>query len=699
MGHVYKELNPIPRPDFSYTDDYEVFIWEDKGTGKLRRVNIGIVASRYDNTFHPNDAFRIRYPGLWTEYFGKDPNPSDIRYGLYAMYLGAGFQTNVYPLLRKVYPIQTANAIMDFSMFVTSRRMNVAQIFESSMNGEMLFSQELHGDSWYSEIFKYAMSEDFNHQFRILWIKECKKKYTKVWVCIDGSNNDCYANSELCGNGEAKSKKNCPLIAYIYAVAPDGSPITYFADKGGKVDSKLFMKMCDFLELNGMTIEGFILDRGFVTHDVLDKILKGEHKYVLMLKSNTYGHTQMLDSFGHKIFWDTHYGVTETLLGVSSAIPLQIFKSEHDKGYVHLFFDMKNAPARFLTLYQKVFSAKAKAEEEIQNGNKAQIPKGLTKYIRIMKDDKGNQTGVQIIHDEFNQDCRMKGFYSIATSMPATPQEVDWLYNLRDVSEVTYMIIKSMLGFYVTRGHSTENILSRMFVCFISTIIRNAFRMKCEELGYATNRVMTNLEQVKLCRSNAQSYYAPDDWSKENETILSEFGIKAAHGYIFAAEYNHRLNDKAYDQIRYLPEETKKRLSLSGKLEQNKSVESEPVKQEEAQTEQSQNQATTVRKRGRPPGRKNNKTLEREAAEAERIAQEQAMGINSPPAQKRGRGRPPGRKNDKTLEKEAQAAKEKEQMKLLGIEPAPKRGRGRPKGRKNNKTIEREKAEMQRKQT
>ena len=693
MGHVYKELNPIPRPAFSHTDKQEVYIWESSENGKRRRISIGIVASKYDGTFHPNDAFRLRYPGLWMKHFGEDTIPSQIRFGLYAMYLGAGFQDKVYPLLQKVYSIQTANAIMDFSMFVASRRLNVAQIFESSMNEEMLFSQELHGDSWYSEIFNCAMNEDINHEFRIKWIEECRRKYTKVWICIDGSNNDCYADSELCGKGEAKSKKNCPLVSYIYAVASDGTPVTYFADKGGKVDSKLFMKMCDFLEQNQMCIEGYILDRGFVTHDVLARILTGEHNYVIMLKDNTYGHTQMLETFGHRIFWDTRYAVTETLLGVSSALPLQIFKHESEKGYVHMFFDMKNAPARFVTLYQKVFRAKAKADGEIKDGKKASIPKGLKKYLRIKVDEQGNQLGTVIIHEELTQNCRMKGFFSIATSMPATPIEVDRLYNLRDVSEVTFMIIKSMLGFHVTRGHSTTNILNRMFVCFVTSIIRNAFRTECEALGYDTNQMMTKLEQVKLIRANGKVYFAPDDWGNDCEAILGRFGIGIEDRVVFAADYNRRLNDEEYDQYRYMPEETKKRLGLAGKKEQENAEEPEPGKPEETdQLSQSQNQVTAAKRRGRPPGRKNNKTLEREAAEAERIELAKAMGINPEPVKKRGRGRPPGSKNKKTIEREAQAAKELERMKLSGIEPAPKRGRGRPPGRKNNKTLAREKA-------
>lgn len=75
------------------------------------------------------------------------------------------------------------------------------------------------------------------------------------------------------------------------------------------------------------------------------------------------------------------------------------------------------------------------------------------------------------------------------------------------------------------------------------------------------------------------------------------------------------------------------------------------------------------RKRGRPKGSKNRKTLEREAAMV-------AAGMVKP---HRGPGRPKGSKNKKTLEREAATA----QM---------HRGPGRPKGSKNRKTPEREAA-------
>ena len=88
--------------------------------------------------------------------------------------------------------------------------------------------------------------------------------------------------------------------------------------------------------------------------------------------------------------------------------------------------------------------------------------------------------------------------------------------------------------------------------------------------------------------------------------------------------------------------------------------------------EQQQSDETKPKRRGRPKGSKNKKTLEREAA----------MAVQGS-APKRGRGRPKGSKNKKTLEREA--------MEAASGKPV-KRGPGRPKGSKNKKTLAREAA-------
>ena len=76
------------------------------------------------------------------------------------------------------------------------------------------------------------------------------------------------------------------------------------------------------------------------------------------------------------------------------------------------------------------------------------------------------------------------------------------------------------------------------------------------------------------------------------------------------------------------------------------------------------------KRKGRPKGSKNKKTLEREAALA-----------SQSPSPKSVRGRPKGSKNKKTLEREAAEAASGRRI---------KRKPGRPKGSKNKKTLERE---------
>ena len=96
-------------------------------------------------------------------------------------------------------------------------------------------------------------------------------------------------------------------------------------------------------------------------------------------------------------------------------------------------------------------------------------------------------------------------------------------------------------------------------------------------------------------------------------------------------------------------------------------------KQKEKTSKTKSRRDDTVRKkRGRPKGSKNKKTIEKEA-------ELKAKGIKPV---KRGRGRPKGSKNKKTIEKEKMMAQESK-----------KRGRGRPKGSKNKKTLERERRE------
>ncbi|NCA81090.1 MAG: transposase, partial [Sphingobacteriia bacterium] len=98
------------------------------------------------------------------------------------------------------------------------------------MADEVLFSDRLYSDAWYSNLFSSGMTKDQAHLFKIQWIAECKRQgVKKIWLSIDGSNNNCQVqNSDLCEYGNGKKNEHLTLVSYIYAVdAHTGKPVTW----------------------------------------------------------------------------------------------------------------------------------------------------------------------------------------------------------------------------------------------------------------------------------------------------------------------------------------------------------------------------------------------------------------------------------------------------------------------------------------
>ena len=315
MSHIYWELKEIPIPKEAYinTSDGRVFLMNTDGTGKKKRKVIGHAASM--ETMHPNDLFKYLYSSLWAEYYGSGKLPEhELNIGMYALSLGISYSSGLYPVLQDVYGPLYGNAIMDYAMYSIMDRSDTTQLFPDRMSREVLFSKEAYSDDWYSGMFQHHMPEDANHQFRMKWLAECNRRgITRAWITIDGSNNDCCVRkSDLCEKGEAKSHTNSDLVSYIWALdVKTGTPITYFVNNGGMVDSKAFQKLAAFLKSSGIEIEGVILDRGFCTHDVFQMLEDCGYPYVVMLKSDTYGHTQMMERHAAEIRWRSEEHTSE----------------------------------------------------------------------------------------------------------------------------------------------------------------------------------------------------------------------------------------------------------------------------------------------------------------------------------------------------------------------------------------------------
>ncbi len=287
---IYWNNKEIPIRSCAYINhsNGRVFIIEKDASDKKYRKDIGRATS--ETTMHPNEYYRIVFPGEWEKNYGsKNSGHREVSIGLYGLCLGAASSYNIYQPLLDVYGPQYGNAIMDYCMFSLTERLNVTQLFQERMSDEAVFSKEVYSDSWYSELFG-KISSDSHFDFKAAWLKECiNRGIQDVWLCIDGSNIDCCVHeSDLCEFGKAKShNESKTIVSYIYAVnAEDGLPVTYVVNNGSMVDSNAIQELVEFLNGYGLRVKGAIVDRGFCYPSVIDLLERMKIDYVVTVYGN-----------------------------------------------------------------------------------------------------------------------------------------------------------------------------------------------------------------------------------------------------------------------------------------------------------------------------------------------------------------------------------------------------------------------------
>ena len=612
MSHVYRERKEIPIPDDAHINHYDgrVYLMEES---TRKRTVIGIATS--ETTMHPNDMYRKLFPEAWDTVFSKynDPKGYEVCVGMYGLTLGASHQNGLYSVLQDAYGPKYANAIMDYVMYSIMERSDVTQHFSERMRKEALFSDATYSDSMFSDLFTYQLSEDMHMQFRELWIRRCLAKgCRKIWLCIDGSNNDCQmTDSEYAEYGDNKSHSGKTIVGYIYAVeAGSGEPICYFVNPGGKVDSQALRKIIHFLKGYGLDVEGSILDRGFCTEEVVHTLRNLEVEFVIMVPRNTLGHSTALEQNGEEIFFNPEYLINrKDIYGTS--METTIWKAHTDEGFINLFFSGKRECFGGGEYNLEVSAAKEEAEKTCAQGKKAVIAKRFKDVLEVVPKANG---GYEVVchYDAWKKHLHDKGFYSILSSRDFGAERTARIYDLRIASEVQYRTLKSQEGFDTTRVHTDAAMMSKYAVCFVASILRHTIMTACQRNDLDTNDMIRKMDRIVLLLLDNQNYRFIRDMSFNAKALFREFSMNMDSFDEIARDYNTRKTQPIHSQVRKFPEA----------------------------------EGAMPRKRGRRLGSKNKSTIAREAA----IAEAKAKGEYVEEV-KRKKGRPFGSKDSKPRKK------------------------------------------------
>ena len=256
MSHIFWELKEVAIPQGAHLNEGKVYLQRRRtdvaGQYKYKRQVIGHATS--NSMMHPNELFRSLYPDVWQQNYGKSSlKPNEVSCGLYAVSLAFLQKTGLYSSLIDAYGPKFANAIVDFALYSIKFISDSASNYYGKMQNQLLFSNQIFSDSWYSNFFKHDIKENSSINFRKNWLKKCSDNgITDAWISIDGSNNKCrISSSDLVENGFTKFCENSDIVSFIYAIdAETGKPLTYNVNPGATVDCKAIIKIVEELVTN-----------------------------------------------------------------------------------------------------------------------------------------------------------------------------------------------------------------------------------------------------------------------------------------------------------------------------------------------------------------------------------------------------------------------------------------------------------------
>ena len=632
-GTDYNIIVPIPQDAHRCSDNRVYVILEKRYYQDLRynmdsRAWIGKAIS--DTEMHPNNNYKELYPDTLTSIAHINLPQYVKRAGMHAAALAIAEQTGLYEDLVSFFGPRSANLIMDYAVYSIITKSNAAKDFEAEMSDHMLFLDKVYSDSWIQEQFDKTITDNQIQAFKHAWLKRFDKEdLSKVWLCIDGSNNDCTADIDEAEKGKAKSHKNIDVISFLYAVTDTGVPVISQIYRGSRVDCQALKEMIAILSGYGVTIQGAILDRGFCDENCIQLLKDNGYDFVIMMKENTNGFRTLLNKYQNEIRLKWKYALGNGLFGTSDKV--RLFKNSDLETDACIIWDGKNGIERISYLIDEIMEVIRNAEIAVSNGNLPQIPKKYEPYIQI---DSG-EDGIVIVpkEDAIQKDLEAKGFYGLICSKQLTAKEADDIYNLRNSSEKQYSLMKTQLGDSVFRAHNMHRISVRETIAFAASIIRHRLMTQCNRSRPVidTNVAIKELNLINMNLIGNNRYKVIHNESKRQRELLHRIGITPENLDSLASYETKRFNHEAVSPIQTLKapaaiEDNKGIKKIkgipAGSSAKGKGAKSEPESQDQKAD------SVVKRKPGRPKGSKN-----------------KPKSKGSEQAEKRGRGRPKGSKN------------------------------------------------------
>lgn len=528
------------------------YIKAKKYNHDVRRM-IGKVIETEEGKMYPNDNYKEIFPNeIYANDASKKIAPSYQIIGHYCVVRTIAERLPLYDILYEVFGKEDTDSILDYAMYQIIYESDVSQHYETSMKNKALFSEKLHGDSYLSDFFRKNISEEKIDLFCEKWCTAIidYKQLDEIYLNVDGSNIDCEAEGvTLKEKGHDKSGQNTTIVNIMYAVAPDGTPITYHQYRGSVIDQTAVKYMILYFSHTKVHIKGLCVDRGFCSKKNADMLRENGMDFVMMMTSKPEGFAEARNILRDSIKYNVDKWIEGTeLFGDTTSV--KMFSTDDEDSYLHMFYDCERAGDSTAKLLREINKAIRDARNALAKKKDPNIPDEIKKYVHL-REGRGPKSIViekETIQSAINDD----GFYALATSEKMTAEEAYKIYQMRDSSEKQYMFMKSKLGLSKYRTGSDSSIAGKQFVAFVAGIIRNEIKLSSNKMLSESTRVdrytvpalVKELNTIKIKRLPGDVYALVMDLSSRDKYMLKHLGMKTKTLDTYAEQQNRRIRNR-----------------------------------------------------------------------------------------------------------------------------------------------------------
>lgn len=502
---------------------------------------------------YPNERFLKYFPrGLLP--FEKDTQfrSGCIHFGAYVVIRKIISEYKLDEMISRIIGAD-AGLFLDLATYSIITEDNAGQYYPDYAYNHALFTDNMriYSDSKVSDFL-----QDVTIDQRIKFLNEWNAKRDhreKIYISNDATNKISQAGDiDMIELGHAKTGQETDIFNYSIAYDRNNQePLFYEAYPGSIPDVSHLRHTLTKAKSYGYEHVGFILDRGYFCKENIEFMDDSGYDFVIMVKGMKAFVSDIVLEV-HGTFENDRKNSIRAYKVSGTTVKRKLYATDKKDRYFHIYYDDERKAKERETFEGNIDRMGRKLKECM--GEPIRPGGDYMKYFDLIYWHEGQPDEVFMSGVEktkiINRAIKLCGYFVIITSEKMTASEALMLYKSRDASEKTFRGDKSYLGARAERVYSNESVDTKIFIGFVSTIIRSRMyvllkeetaRMDKKQNYMTIPAAIKELEKIELLKGADNEYNLDYAVTATQKAILKAFDMTAENIHAQAREISSDL--------------------------------------------------------------------------------------------------------------------------------------------------------------